>query len=1504
MQFRLAFFAVTSAALLMSCFSPESVTCGDKATVCPSGWVCIEEQSACINPLETSCGNGVPEPELGEECDDGNFANDDDCNWNCRIPGCGDGFRRGEEACDDGDTDNGDGCSADCKSIEICGDGIINDYIHGDNQPAEQCDDRGESATCNIDCTVATCGDAKTNATANEECDDGILGTAVDSNDCTKTCKNSTCGDGYPNLAAGEACDKGLFCVDGKVCQTAADCVGIGNGSCAPRDRECCTATCQNPSCGNGAVEVECEGTVNEVCDIGKFCSNLTTRCTFDAECTNVVGGDGLCRTRNETGCSQDCLSPEQCGDGYINTYLGEVCDNGKQCSDGTTECKEDADCAEIGDGKCETRDNDGCSVDCRSTEQCGDGVVNDYGEYQEVCDNGRQCTNGDDCKVADDCLGIGNGSCAPRNQDGCSADCKSEERCGDGVASSYPIPVKNLKPMLGHPNIGDEFDAPEACDDGNTLDGDGCSADCLSEEECGDDYDNDYPHLDEVTNVMLEPELCDDGNNNNGDGCSANCRSLEQCGNGGEPDEGEECDDGNKESGDGCSSTCQIERCGDGEKDAGEECDEGLLNSDTGNCTTQCQDAECGDRKTNQSLDAFGNVREECDNGAINSADCNFNCTLARCGDKLINFASQEFCDEGPGDVLGESLETLRCNVDCTFAFCGDGLTNEVRGELCDDGNNEDGDGCSADCRSTELCGDGVINRAAPQLEVCDNGKACEDGSECGSDADCAVGQCLTRDSDGCSEDCRSLEVCGDAYLNNYAPILETCDDGNQVTGDGCNGTTCKVDSGWSCPTLGQPCVEVCRDGLVVGDETCDEGTATATGGCTACATQRGWSCPKTVGTNAGGLCTPICGDGIVRGAETCDDGNLIATDGCDATCKKVDGWSCPITGGNGGVCTAICNDLKVVGPETCDDGGTTSGDGCDSGCRLEVPGWQCPTSGNIGGTCTPICGDGLVRLPETCDEGVAAASGGCVGCARQVGWACDVPATSCSEICGDGLRVGDENNADQCDNGTQNGNNKLCTADCKVATCNDNLFLTDGATAETDVDCGGVNTCNRCPNDSRCVDHGDCTSNFCSTGGRCQTPTLGPDVWTFSVDTLDGARKKTVPVANLILNDGGGRIDADSIFTLVAQPTCGTIAVDSGVVTFTDAVTSCAWNQKFTYKICSPLSTECSETTDVTVNVNHDPTLSFPNICLPLTTTSATVDVRSTAIFLDPDANAWGSFPTPPSFVSGPGGHTGALNISGSSIELVPTTAPQPGEYTVSVTACDNVSGVNVSDSDPTIHKGCSPATNWKVKWQASVNLRETLEDAAFPLALSGVLDFPLGGLASNTIVEGTAPTSAVVTVSRFANGPFTTSAPTSVTGSTCAYVNDANPANRRVTYTASATNSGSDNCYVQVCEACGSLQLCSVVRIPLSIVVDPTTRPRRRIRPLRSSRRSGPRRAASRSRRSCRTTPTLVSRLSSCSTRTARRLATPSVAAPSRTTAARSATKGRRPRLALAS
>ena len=80
-----------------------------------------------------------------------------------------------------------------------------------------------------------------------------------------------------------------------------------------------------------------------------------------------------------------------------------------------------------------------------------------------------------------------------------------------------------------------------------------------------------------------------------------------------------------------------------------------------------------------------------------------------------------------------------------CLAVACGNGRVDMAdpntpgdTGETCDDSNQESGDGCSADCTSTETCGNAVVDVAA--------GEACDDGN--------------FTDNDGCDSTCQVERV------------------------------------------------------------------------------------------------------------------------------------------------------------------------------------------------------------------------------------------------------------------------------------------------------------------------------------------------------------------------------------------------------------------------------------------------------------------------------------------------------------------------------------------------------------------------------------------------------------------------------------------------------------------------------------------------------------------------------------------------------------------------
>jgi cysteine-rich repeat protein len=112
-------------------------------------------------------------------------------------------------------------------------------------------------------------------------------------------------------------------------------------------------------------------------------------------------------------------------------------------------------------------------------------------------------------------------------------------------------------------PVCGDGTVTPptEACDDGDTTGGDGCSPACQVEPgwSCTGAPSTCVTVCGDSVVVAAGGEECDDGGTTPGDGCSPTCQLEDGCGDG-NLDPGEECDDDNTVSGDGCSATCQRE--------------------------------------------------------------------------------------------------------------------------------------------------------------------------------------------------------------------------------------------------------------------------------------------------------------------------------------------------------------------------------------------------------------------------------------------------------------------------------------------------------------------------------------------------------------------------------------------------------------------------------------------------------------------------------------------------------------------------------------------------------------------------------------------------------------------------------------------------------------------------------------------------------------------------------------------------------------------------------
>jgi len=211
----------------------------------------------------------------------------------------------------------------------------------------------------------------------------------------------------------------------------------------------------------------------------------------------------------------------------------------------------------------------------------------------------------------------------------------------------------------------------------------------------------------------------------------------------------------------------------------------------------------------------------------------------------------------------------------------CDNGISNGI---TCVPGAGETCSYCTWDCRVvindvpyqsdlSKLCGNGMVEGT----------EECDDGND--------------RSDDGCDGSC-VIEYCGDGVDNNN---IEECDDGNPTPDDGCDNCA----------------VPVCGDSIINGVEECDDGNVISDDGCS-------------------NVCVVdyYCGDGVVQTylGEECDDANTVSNDACD-NCHDV-----------------ICGDGIINGGETCDDGNTDATDGCDG--------------------CLAVCGNGFVERPtEVCE-------------------------------------------------------------------------------------------------------------------------------------------------------------------------------------------------------------------------------------------------------------------------------------------------------------------------------------------------------------------------------------------------------------------------------------------------------------------------------------------------------------------------------------------------------
>lgn len=950
------------------------------------------------------------------------------CAEDCQSGGCGDGIRTRGETCDEGTLNGVTGhCGFDCAGPnKSCGDGLVG--------PDEVCDDgdlEGEGA-CNAICDrVQTCGDGHVDG--DEACDDGD---DVDTDDCTTACVHNVCGDGIPNLtgAVPEACDDGntaagdgcrADCAGLEVCGDGLVDVGEGCDDGNVSDEDACTAACVPNVCGDGIVNAS--GTAPEACDDG-----------------NTESGDG---------CRADCRGVEACGDGLVD--VGEVCDGPSTLA--WADWVDTAALAghvyrRVGTALSWGAARNACTAQGGHLATVASPQENDVvrallstGSWIGLSQDGDGSASwvtgeplvwwstlnsvsgaygyaGPGGIWAFTSSGSGKHYVCEFESGACAGDCHGGV-CGDGIRTADEAcddgpdngtaGFCNADCTVAGAICGDgAVEGVEVCDDGNTVSGDGCRADCLSDETCGN----------AIVDVAAE-EVCDEGPSNGTDGhCASQCDGLQLCGDG-VVEGSEACDDGALVGEGACVADCSgVQRCGDGVVAGLEVCDDGALNGTDGHCSPACdglqtcgnevvegtevcddgpQEGEwtCSNDCTGPQVCQDGVKRgsEQCDDGNATPGDgCRADCTLELCGDGILDVAAGESCDEGDDNGV-----PLHCTHDCDMAVeCGDGVAEYP--ERCDDGAMNGHIGyCAAGCSGRHMCGDAVVQGS----EECDPGtaalRACDDGHPlilngtlfCVRDEAKAQGaaraECTARGGDLASIEGSAVNAPLKAFVGNLPGAqfwiglereaadsdsfywLDATTTGYRNWASGAFGEDIPASihdpfTGETTPT-DRICVIVASNGWL--DIACDN--------------ERGFVCEYPWA--CGPACTGGgCGDGIVDPGELCDDGvanGKNTTYGCNTKCDTI----------------GVCGDGVLAGLETCDDGAANGstfgvcnptctglmacGDGVLEGYELCDDGVHNGEYGYCNATCDAVigCGDGVVQGSETCDEGDLNGAYGC---------------------------------------------------------------------------------------------------------------------------------------------------------------------------------------------------------------------------------------------------------------------------------------------------------------------------------------------------------------------------------------------------------------------------------------------------------------------------------------------------------------------------------------------
>ena len=537
---------------------------------------------------------------------------------------------------------------------------------------------------------------------------------------------------------------------------------------------------------------------------------------------------------------------------------------------------------------------------------------------------------------------------------------------------------------------------------------------------------------------IVAGDEACDDGNSDGGDGCDARCRvEADFIGQGGQRE-------GGFEPGDSDVWTLAIATPsrviaytsgGDAQCPGDTEITLRRVDSQTGEATVVADDDDGG-----EGLCSRIDVRLEPGDYTIEVGpfvDVEGIASYVLTVEIIALAGLGEACE--PGTCIDGYVCAGEAEPSCA-AICGDALV--VSPEICDDGNTAFADGCAVDCRTEiDVTGGGSFEDAlAPgehrwfNLDLAREARITVDLT--GADGACPVEAAAVlfaieagarlevgRAGDGDHDECPDafellgagryqirVDNTGDAALDPYALLVavapaldvdEPC--AVDEAGGFCpTGTACGPD-GVEAPT----CLAICGDGIVLGDEQCDDGATEPGDGC-----DPGCVLEADIGPG-GGVVDGGFGrddydewtlalDGPARVIAFTSDGDNGCPGDTVLTMRAID----PETGDESVVARndddrsgrfTLCSRVDIrleageytLMVEAYGENGIDAyvltvrvipvvelGDDCDAAGEITICG---PGTACVGGVCGPVCGDGVVTAPEICDDGNGTPGDGC---------------------------------------------------------------------------------------------------------------------------------------------------------------------------------------------------------------------------------------------------------------------------------------------------------------------------------------------------------------------------------------------------------------------------------------------------------------------------------------------------------------------------------------------